>query len=937
MNVDKYLILIKKEDKTADIIKYEYQGGIVNISYKMADKEYSYSVNDFEFYTNSADIDVEEYDFLINGGYLFNLVKAINFSEYYKFFFKDGTTKIVQSYQVKLLPRSANIKLSTDKFEYFKDISEIVSIKTEDGRAILTNEYNKINVIERDTALFKYLNPIEYEKNWLNDRNLNKKNLYNGNLNKKNSNKENFNKENYKIKNESEAIIYPFGANKSQFNAVRRAMENQISIIEGPPGTGKTQTILNIIANIVKNGKTVAVVSNNNSATDNVYEKLQKYGLDYLCACLGKNSNKVDFIERQTGKYPKFEVKLEDRKKLELEIENLNTDILRIFSLRNEIATLQDELNQIRTEHNYFNNQEGKEIENMPKIRSLNRVSSEIIMRMKVECDDLEANNETIDLLFKLKSALVYGIGNLRFYRRKRVGELAKIYNKLFFVVREVEINKRIKDCKKELNYLDYKNKLNRLTDYSMSVLKDFLRTKYKEREARKVFKLEELATMSLQFNQEYPIVLSTTHSIKNCFGAEYKFDYIIMDEASQVDLITGVLALSSARNAVIVGDLKQLPNVITTQNSNEIEEMSKKYNIEDSYNYLKNSFLSSVIATISQAPRTMLQEHYRCHPKIIGFCNRKFYDNQLIIMTEDKGEDDVLKAIVTPEGNYERGHYNQRQIDVIEKEVLPELRKKVDNENIGIISPYRVQKQNLQNEIDNIQVDTVHKFQGREKDAVVITTVDNEIGEFVDDPKLLNVAITRAKKYLRVVVSGNKENEGTNIDDLIKYIQYNNFEVETSKIKSIYDLLYKQNQKQRLEYLKGKQRISEYDSENITYNLIKENIRNQHYDNLDVAVHVPLAELLEDLDKLEENERNFASKTWTHIDFVIFNKMDKRMVVAVEVDGYFYHKEGTKQEIRDRLKDKILEKYNIPLVRLNTMNSNEKELLEVALRNTFK
>lgn len=874
MNVDKYLILIKKEDKTADIIKYEYQGGIVNISYKMADKEYSYSVNDFEFYTNSADIDVEEYDFLINGGYLFNLVKAINFSEYYKFFFKDGTTKIVQSYQVKLLPRSANIKLSTDKFEYFKDISEIVSIKTEDGRAILTNEYNKINVIERDTALFKYLNPIEYEKNWLNDRNPNKKNLNNGNLNKKNSNNENFNRENYKIKNENEAIIYPFGANKSQFNAVRRAMENQISIIEGPPGTGK---------------------------------------------------------------YPKFEVKLEDRKKLELEIENLNTDILRIFSLRNEIATLQDELNQIRTEHNYFNNQEGKEIENMPKIRSLNRVSSEIIMRMKVECDDLEANNETIDLLFKLKSALVYGIGNLRFYRRKKVGELVKIYNKLFFVVREVEINKRIKDCKKELNYLDYKNKLNRLTDYSMSVLKDFLRTKYKEREARKVFKLEELATMSLQFNQEYPIVLSTTHSIKNCFGAEYKFDYIIMDEASQVDLITGVLALSSARNAVIVGDLKQLPNVITTQNSNEIEEMSKKYNIEDSYNYLKNSFLSSVIATISQAPRTMLQEHYRCHPKIIGFCNRKFYDNQLIIMTEDKGEDDVLKAIVTPEGNYERGHYNQRQIDVIEKEVLPELRKKVDNENIGIISPYRVQKQNLQNEIDNIQVDTVHKFQGREKDAVVITTVDNEIGEFVDDPKLLNVAITRAKKYLRVVVSGNKENEGTNIDDLIKYIQYNNFEVETSKIKSIYDLLYKQNQKQRLEYLKGKQRISEYDSENITYNLIKENIRNQHYDNLDVAVHVPLAELLEDLDKLEENERNFASKTWTHIDFVIFNKMDKRMVVAVEVDGYFYHKEGTKQEIRDRLKDKILEKYNIPLVRLNTMNSNEKELLEVALRNTFK
>lgn len=49
-------------------------------------------------------------------------------------------------------------------------------------------------------------------------------------------------------------------------------MENQISVIQGPPGTGKTQTILNIIANILMQGKTVQIVSNNNSATENVYE-----------------------------------------------------------------------------------------------------------------------------------------------------------------------------------------------------------------------------------------------------------------------------------------------------------------------------------------------------------------------------------------------------------------------------------------------------------------------------------------------------------------------------------------------------------------------------------------------------------------------------------------------------------------------------------------
>mgnify|MGYP002290444529 FL=1 len=56
--------------------------------------------------------------------------------------------------------------------------------------------------------------------------------------------------------------------------AVKRAMENRISVIQGPPGTGKIQTILNIIANILLQGKTVQIVSNNNSATENVYDKL---------------------------------------------------------------------------------------------------------------------------------------------------------------------------------------------------------------------------------------------------------------------------------------------------------------------------------------------------------------------------------------------------------------------------------------------------------------------------------------------------------------------------------------------------------------------------------------------------------------------------------------------------------------------------------------
>ena len=61
-------------------------------------------------------------------------------------------------------------------------------------------------------------------------------------------------------------------------------------------------------------------------------------------------------------------------------------------------------------------------------------------------------------------------------------------------------------------------------------------------------------------------MVLSTTYSIKGTLSIDHIYDYLIVEEASRVDLATGVLAFSCARNIVIVGDLKQLPNVLTEE-----------------------------------------------------------------------------------------------------------------------------------------------------------------------------------------------------------------------------------------------------------------------------------------------------------------------------------------------------------------------------------
>lgn len=94
-------------------------------------------------------------------------------------------------------------------------------------------------------------------------------------------------------------LIFPFGLNESQLLAVERAFSSQISVIEGPPGTGKTQTILNVVANILIQNKTVAILSNNNSAVSNVYEKMDKQQLGYVVARLGSTENRQQFFQRR--------------------------------------------------------------------------------------------------------------------------------------------------------------------------------------------------------------------------------------------------------------------------------------------------------------------------------------------------------------------------------------------------------------------------------------------------------------------------------------------------------------------------------------------------------------------------------------------------------------------------------------------------------------
>ena len=865
-------------------------------------KVYDFQSGNVEILPLQKIIDPAKVIVTANGQTISGIDELLDFGAYYR---------IIRSGKKDLLFRRSEVQLQqnclTDGknqavFQYFKETAAVISLVAENGSNILSMQYDKIQQVSEDTVLSSYLAP----------------------------------QKEIKAPRMPEAIIYPFGLNQSQKLAVERALSSKISIIQGPPGTGKTQTILNIIANVVRSEMTVAVASNNNSATHNVAEKLEKKKVAFLTAFLGNLTNKQKFLDAQTGAYPDmsdWEMQPEERQQLEQETTALSEELNEMLNAKNRIAEIEQEFLQLTPEQHYFEEYYAT-YRDVPS-ESLNKLSSQKILALWMEFEQHAKHETRLGLLQKLSIMFRFNRGALKLFLRSPELVIPYLQNQFYFVKKQ-ELENEKDTLNRKLEHYSFDEKMDELAQKSLRLFRAELATRYPWKSERKRFEKSDFRRESAAFTNEYPVVLSTTYSIKGTLGIDHIYDYLIVDEASQVDLATGVLAFSCARNIVIVGDLKQLPNVLTENDIRTSDAIWQKYSLDERYRFSTHSLLSSALGIWRDAPVTLLREHYRCHPKIINFCNQKFYHGQLIVMTQDHNEPDVLTMYRTTAGNHARGHLNQRQIDVIQQEVLPRLQQE-NYQSVGIITPYRDQVAAIRKQLgDTYEVDTVHKFQGREQDAIILTSVDNVITDFVDDPHMLNVAVSRAVHSLAVVTSQDPRNDRTNYGDLARYIEYNNFEVIQSQVYSVFDMLYQGYAEQRRAYLQKHKRVSEYDSENLMYSVIQEVLSEEAFLTIGCAVHVSLATLVKDYEPLTEEERKYARNPLTHVDFLLFNQMDKQPVLAIEVDGTGFHEAGSKQAERDIKKNSILEKCAVPLLRLRTDGSGEKERIRDKLQSSL-
>ncbi|WP_297421882.1 AAA domain-containing protein [Clostridium sp.] len=751
----------------------------------------------------------------------------------------------------------------------------------------------------------------------------------------------------YKELNESkfpnDPIILLQQSNLSQKKSIEAALNNEISIIEGPPGTGKTTTILSIIANLVYENKKVVVVSKNNSAIDNVVEELEKMPIPDFFIRFGKKEVMNELGVILEDKISTYEQQLKD-----IPLATIEAEMERINILCNQLTYMEEQLNELillKNQLSEFKNQykhliKRREAYNFTEYehlaRKINRKNSSSTT-VKHELDRLA------ELLVKMADGQKIGfVKRILTYFRWRM-PLANLKSEgivLQSLLEEKFLKIEIEDLEKKLeneNLWQLQKKISKIykdeyIELSKKLLLASLKKKYDSCVYQNIYskiKENDNETIIKRCKDDiiglYPVILTTVDAVLSNFYSFFKdgakIDCIIIDEASQCDILSALPILYLAKQIIVVGDNKQLPAIINLSSNG----ISNK--VQDGYDYTNESFLSTISKTIKPVSNLLL-EHYRCDYKIINYCNRYFYDNQLIIYKD--ASDDAMILIDDDKGKYaefESGSFvNLREIVTIDDSISSNIEGKF------IITPFRKQADELVEKYNKKQCGTIHTFQGKGENEVYFCTVLNNIDKAINHltgrnnlftKELINVAVSRAKtKFVLVTDVKFFKEYDVNTRNLIEYIEAYG-EVIPDKTVCLFDYLYQQ--------MKTYTVVENCD--NIFEKTVKEYLDRytQQHPEYHVAVKLPLASVVTDKKFLEVNSavKRFIMNN-AHLDFTIYDNRIGKPIAVIELDGKF-HK--TPEQIdRDKKKNFALEHMSIKLWRLKSKEAVTKEQFDMHL-----
>ncbi|MCF8008359.1 MAG: IGHMBP2 family helicase [Halanaerobiales bacterium] len=287
--------------------------------------------------------------------------------------------------------------------------------------------------------------------------------------------------------------------------------------------------------------------------------------------------------------------------------------------------------------------------------------------------------------------------------------------------------------------------------------------------------------------------VICTTNSTA---GSEllvnYKFDLVVIDEATQSTEPASLIPFVKGAKVILIGDHKQLPPTILNKKASE--------------NGLSKSMFERVYQLYGNKVRSMLQTQYRMNNDIMQFSNQEFYEGNLKsdpkvknhTLTDLGVQIDIKRCFTDKALNpkiptvfidtndmkaKERSLKGSNSYDnPVEMEILLDiidqaLKSGINPKDLAVITPYKDQVNLVKkhNKVEDIEINTVDGFQGREKEVVLISLVrsnsNHNIG-FLRDLRRINVALTRAKRKLIIIGDSSTINSHKTYNNLINYIK---------------------------------------------------------------------------------------------------------------------------------------------------------------------
>ena len=243
----------------------------------------------------------------------------------------------------------------------------------------------------------------------------------------------------------------------------------------------------------------------------------------------------------------------------------------------------------------------------------------------------------------------------------------------------------------------------------------------------------------------------------------ENNFDYVIIDETSKALPTELLIPLLKGKSIILVGDHKQLPPFV--------EESTLAEFVDGDKEFIKQSLFERLFERATSARKTLMKTQYRMPPNLAQIVSEEFYEGEIIsgdnvyqgaVIGNLKNNLCFVEVKSGESRNLNGSKFNEVEASSIETFLSKQQAEfKREKLSVGVITMYKGQKQKLdfltKKFIDlDIEVGTVDSFQGREKDVIILSTVatNGSLG-FLNDPRRINVAISRARMGL--IIFGNR------------------------------------------------------------------------------------------------------------------------------------------------------------------------------------